>query len=277
MEVVHPILLELCVHQPVAGLPALRHAQLFLHFSGVQEFGHMAKIIAKAAMLAWDAHVVRVHAGELVGHHLAVVADGVSASTRCAGARVALVNGGDARQRRGLHGPYGDAAVDDAPCKAAALRLTTVSRHVGVPLVLLGRVCEAVADAQALEVDGDALPAPGAQPDTMRDGWHIVPRVALAKDEEGVPCKLGQLLAGEQCLQKPVHVVAHLRLVVHGRQTSGKASACWLIHPHHVGLGVPTVGVLDGAGAVLVHAARPILGQESKLRGAARSTSEPHD
>jgi hypothetical protein len=50
-----------------------------------------------------------------------------------------------------------------------------------------------------------------------------------------------------------------------------------LINPHHVGVIRPRVRVVDGGHAVFRNCARAILRQQSKLRGATRTSVEPHD
>mmetsp|Transcript_75147 Transcript_75147/g.232379 ORF Transcript_75147/g.232379 Transcript_75147/m.232379 type:complete len:317 (+) Transcript_75147:159-1109(+) len=191
--VVHPVLLELGVHQHVAGGPALGDAQLLLHLGGVQELRHVVEVVAELAVLARDAHVIGVPARQLVGDNLAEVADGVGRGAHVGRARVALADGGGARDGRGLHRAVGQRAVDDTVLQGATVGLAAIARHVGVPLVLLAGVREAVADAHALEVDGDALLLLLALPNPVRDGRNVVPCVALAEDEEGVLGKLGQL------------------------------------------------------------------------------------
>lgn len=89
---------------------------------------------------------------------------------------------------RGRAGPGGD----DPLLQGAPLALAPVLCHVGVPAVLHLGVHEAIADADALQRDGEAFFPLGRHPQPVGDGGDIVPGIGLAEDVQRVGLVLGE-------------------------------------------------------------------------------------
>mmetsp|Transcript_75427 Transcript_75427/g.157270 ORF Transcript_75427/g.157270 Transcript_75427/m.157270 type:complete len:380 (-) Transcript_75427:342-1481(-) len=272
--VAHPIscLDEEHVHGHVTGAPALGNTQLFLDRSSVQESLDHVEVVAEPAVLAGDAHVVGVPSSQFIGdlgHHVAgLVGQQAGRSVHSRRVAVAGFDASNACRHHKLH-EHALPGVDDSSRRMATLCLSSCGAHLRIPLVLLLRVGETVANSQASQRDLDALASFVSAPDAMSDGRDIVACVGLTEDVEGLGSILRELLV--EILQEGVHVVAHALFVV-GTEASGETDPCWLVNPHDIGIHVPRVLVQGRALAILVHSARPVFSKESQLGRAAGST-----
>mmetsp|Transcript_17074 Transcript_17074/g.37631 ORF Transcript_17074/g.37631 Transcript_17074/m.37631 type:complete len:279 (-) Transcript_17074:348-1184(-) len=263
VEVLHPISSgnERQVDSIVAAGPLLGDPQGLLHSRGVQVIRNGVEVVAQVAVLARNAHVVRVQPSQLVRDLRCVVANGVS---RHAGAGVAAVvarvNAVHARPNSRLHGSVFDSAVDHTVTEGATLGLSAVVGHVRVPLVLLLRVGQAVSDGDTLQRDLEVT-LRGGLPQLVRDCGNVVPGIALPEQVELVVLVLWVLLV--ESLHELVHVGRDASLIVNA-ESGREPSARRLVNPDHVGVGVPRAWVRGGS-AILVYLARAVLREERQL------------
>eukprot|EP00756_Hemistasia_phaeocysticola_P042009 Hpha_TRINITY_DN16946_c2_g1::TRINITY_DN16946_c2_g1_i5::g.54501::m.54501 len=318
LEAEHPVSShhQLDLHNAVARVPVrlLRVQGLVVV---VEPSLHCGEVVAQRRHLARDANVVEVDTAELHGGDLLDVARVVRVlacqelkrlvDARRAGvvqaARDLLTRRGSAAAVRGLRAEAGRvtgrvpvlARVDqreavDQPSlhrrdRARAQPPGPEARGVlhalcvgGVLVVLVVGVHQPVADEDAGELDLKPRLRLVLGLDHVRQGGHVVPAVALARDEETVLGVLGEGL--EPALEELPHVHRHLRLVGHPEVSGGGVVAepgtHGLVDVQDVRLRVPRVGV-QGDLLVAVDLVRSVLHKQRKLSRAPRPARHPQD
>mmetsp|Transcript_50370 Transcript_50370/g.79847 ORF Transcript_50370/g.79847 Transcript_50370/m.79847 type:complete len:234 (+) Transcript_50370:555-1256(+) len=228
-------------------------------------------------MLTRNAHIIRIHASELIRSYLTFVANGIRCGTSIHVTIVTRFDCGNTSDSGSLHSCQYDGIIDYSFRETTTLGFATILSHLCIPLVLFLRVCQTVANTEASEIDTIAFSIFVALPNSMSDGWHIMSSIAFTDHKERVLREFGKLAVLKECLQELVHVIANLCFVVHSRyqRACRKAGAGRLIHPHDIGLTVPTVLVLSRR-SVFVHFAGAILCKQSQLGRAAWTSCEPH-
>mmetsp|Transcript_15685 Transcript_15685/g.27057 ORF Transcript_15685/g.27057 Transcript_15685/m.27057 type:complete len:213 (+) Transcript_15685:534-1172(+) len=211
MEVLHPIVLEGQVDDAVAAAPFLADTQLLLGRLVIQEGLDGREVVAKGRLLTLDAHVIGVVACELVRDQLAVIAERIGSG---AGVVIAIVAGLDL-----LHAWHacsfhcqGACPADDTFFQGPTLRLAAIVRHVGVPLVLLLRIRQAIPDAQTLQRHFEAIAILILLPDVVGHRRHVVASIGLAENEEVQAFVLGESFV--ELLHEVVHVLGHTIFVM---------------------------------------------------------------
>jgi hypothetical protein len=269
LVVLHPVLGEHGVDVEIARLPgAGTNTQSLADTGRVEEVGGIGHVGAERRNGARDANVIAINASVEHGIEEVVVAIRLRIGTR-SGIRLALLDARDAFGCCGFHllvHRLGD---------QGAIRV--VDGKVGVVLVLDGRICQAVADGEALERDLVLRILLIALENAVRNSRNVVPSVGLTGDEKVVVGEV--LMVGKPHGDEVVHVFSHLSLVVIvvGREvTIGEAGAGRLVDKDDARVVVPGERV-DCCGTIGIRGARAVFGGQSEHAAAARAACHPEN
>eukprot|EP01136_Pigoraptor_vietnamica_P028794 Opistho-1_new@86650 len=258
LVVLHPVGLEHGVHDHVALGPLVpRHAEGLDDVVARKELLGRAEVVAKPAIRAVEADVVLVHASVKRRLKKACVARELGEVAR-EGALLAALDELDAAGD-GLHHRVVLVLRDERAH-------VVVERHLGIEGVLHLGVRQAVADANALEVQVEARPVLVVQVDARRDSGDIVAAIRLAKDVEVVGLELR--VRRKELLEEDEHVRGHLvlvRVVVARKASIRKPGAGGLVDEDQVRVLVPRVRVQRRSGAVRIEVARAVFVEEGNL------------
>mmetsp|Transcript_10743 Transcript_10743/g.25353 ORF Transcript_10743/g.25353 Transcript_10743/m.25353 type:complete len:397 (-) Transcript_10743:428-1618(-) len=276
-KVVHPIAVELHVDAHVARFPP---AGLVADVKGlarrveVHERVDVAKVVAEGRSFALLANVVRVEAGHLVRGRFGGVAHDEGALARKGVddtiALVAFVDellaGGDGRGHRVVR-ILGD-GLDP---------VRILVGHLGIPLVLLGRIGKTIADGNTTEIDFDETIGNilVLLEHLVGDRWSIVATIGFAHNEQRIRGIFGMLLV--EGLEEVVRIFRHHLFVLVRGFAVRVSDARRLVEPKHVPGLRPAALSNNGGLTTLIDRTGPILGQQSQRAAAARPTSQPDD